>query len=139
MKSRNLEMIYDLIAANYTKNLQPNGKFLHTLTPSTTNTVYEFEANSTDEIVIGEHYNIGLAMSKNNHVSNRIKYYSLLLFPYQESSACEQSAVVPLVISALNRHTMRASTAMCILVLSPLLYAPYPDCHLPPLRHGDES
>lgn len=103
MKSRNLKTIYNLIAANYTKTLQPNGKFLHTFTPSTTNTIYQFEANSADEIVVGEHYNIGfneiggnkvvdlsclsiatnhnkflsysfaIAMSKNNHTSNKNK------------------------------------------------------------------
>lgn len=103
MKSRNLKTIYDLIAANYNKTQLPNGKFLHTFTPSTTNTVYEFEANSADEIVVGEHYNIGfnevggkkivdlsclsvatrhnkflsytfaIAMSENNHTSNKKK------------------------------------------------------------------
>jgi len=103
MKSRTLKTIYNLIAANYTKKPLPNGKFLHEFTPSTTSTVYEFEANGADIMVVGEHYNIGfndvngkrvvdtdclsvatvhnkflsysfaIAMSANNHVANKNK------------------------------------------------------------------
>ena len=65
MKSRDLHTIHDLIASNYTISPLPNGKFLHKFTPKTTNTVYEFEANSASVIEAGERYNIGFIVDKN--------------------------------------------------------------------------
>ncbi|MBU9818311.1 hypothetical protein J1782_00155, partial [Rahnella sp. BCC 1045] len=49
----------DLIASNYTVTSIGGGRFNHSFTPSTTTTVYEFEANSGNYIVEGERYNIG--------------------------------------------------------------------------------
>lgn len=65
MKSRDLFTIHDLIASNYKISQLPNGKFLHSFTPKTTNTVYEFEANSAPVIEEGQRYNIGFATDKN--------------------------------------------------------------------------
>jgi GR25 family glycosyltransferase involved in LPS biosynthesis len=65
MKSRELFTIHDLIASNYTISKLPNGKFLHSFTPQTSNTVYEFEANSAPVIEEGERYNIGFSTGKN--------------------------------------------------------------------------
>ena len=65
MKSRNLFTIHDLIASNYTINKLPNGKYLHCFTPKTTNTMYEFEANSSPIIEEGERYNVGFSVESN--------------------------------------------------------------------------
>jgi len=65
MKSRDLFTIHDLIASNYKISQLPNGKFLHSFTPKTTNTVYEFEANSAPVIEEGQRYNIGFSTDKN--------------------------------------------------------------------------
>ncbi|NIF22564.1 hypothetical protein [Candidatus Pantoea multigeneris] len=59
MKSRNLKTIHDLIVTNYQKHDLGNGRFLHTFQPSTTDTIYQFEANAEDVLVQGERYNIG--------------------------------------------------------------------------------
>lgn len=64
MKSRDLYTIHDLIASNYTITPLSNGKFLHSFTPKTTQTVYEFEANSAPIIEEGERYNIGYTVDK---------------------------------------------------------------------------
>ncbi|MGI2067269.1 hypothetical protein [Shewanella sp. MF08487] len=65
MKSRDLFTIHDLIASNYKISQLPNGKFLHSFTPKTTNTMYEFEANSAPVIEEGQRYNIGFSTVKN--------------------------------------------------------------------------
>ena len=60
MKSRELKTIHNLIVSNYTMTpIGSFGKFLHTFTPETTNTVYSFEANGIPELEEGVHYNIG--------------------------------------------------------------------------------
>lgn len=59
MKSRNLKTIHDLIVTNYQKHDLGNGRYLHTFQPATTDTTYQFEANSENELVPGERYNIG--------------------------------------------------------------------------------
>jgi hypothetical protein len=68
MKSRNLFTIHNLIASNCTITQIAPGKYLHTFTPATTSTVYEFEANATDVITEGEHYNIGFYIENNRNV-----------------------------------------------------------------------
>ncbi|YCH22944.1 hypothetical protein M1D96_05395 [Pseudomonas sp. D1-3] len=60
MKSRNLYTIHDVIISNYAITALPSGKFLHRFTPLTTDTLYEFETNSSNaELVEGHRYNIG--------------------------------------------------------------------------------
>ena len=59
LKSRNLYTIHDLIISNYTITAIGNGKFKHSFTPKTTNTVYEFEGNNSPIVEEGERYNIG--------------------------------------------------------------------------------
>jgi len=59
MKSRALLTTPDLIASNYTTTSIGNGRFIHSFTPSTTATVYEFEANAGNYITNGQRYNIG--------------------------------------------------------------------------------
>ena len=49
--------------------------------------------------------------------------------PSIKAAACVQSAVVPAVTATLTGIPC-ASTARCILLLSPLLYAPSPGCRL---------
>lgn len=93
MKSRNLFTRHDLIASNYTITPLLNGKFLHEFSPSTTDTVYQFEANGSPIIDEGERYNIGFfiddcnrnvielsALSKTSEISPMFCYaYSLQL------------------------------------------------------------
>jgi len=67
MKSRNLKTIHNLIVSNYQKKLLANGRFLHTFTPLTTDTLYSFEANGTDELEEGRNYNIGYYEDNNNN------------------------------------------------------------------------
>ncbi|MEJ8865649.1 hypothetical protein [Pseudomonas jessenii] len=63
MKSRNLYTIHDLIVRDYTISPLPSGKFLHQFKPSTTDTIYQFETNSSAvEMVNGDRYNIGFIM-----------------------------------------------------------------------------
>ena len=59
MKSRELLTTPVLIVTNYT--IVPNGagKFLHSFTPETTNTIYQFVANQEPVLESGQHYNIG--------------------------------------------------------------------------------
>jgi hypothetical protein len=64
MKSRDLFTIHDLIARNYKIIQLPNGKYLHSFTPKTTNTVYEFEASSSPVIEERERYNIGFSIDQ---------------------------------------------------------------------------
>ncbi|WP_346396676.1 hypothetical protein [Pseudomonas syringae] len=60
MKSRNLYTIHDLIVTNYSIVPLSSGKYLHQFTPSTTDTVYQFETNNGNaELEEGERYNIG--------------------------------------------------------------------------------
>ena len=60
MKSRNLYTIHDVIIRNYTVTAMPSGKFLHQFNPLTTDTLYQFETNSSNaELVNGDRYNIG--------------------------------------------------------------------------------
>ncbi len=60
MKSRNLYTIHDLIVRDYTVTALPGGKFLHQFKPATTETLYQFETNSSAiELVDGDRYNIG--------------------------------------------------------------------------------
>lgn len=68
MKSRDLYTIHDLIASNYVITKLSSGLYLHQFTPATTNTLYEFEANATPVIQVGERYNIGYSVdsSKRN-------------------------------------------------------------------------
>lgn len=60
MKSRELKTIHNLIVSNY-KMLptQNEGKFLHTFTPETTDTVYNFQANGIAMLECGQAYNVG--------------------------------------------------------------------------------
>lgn len=58
MKSRDLLTTPVLIVSNY--SIRPiDGKFLHSFTPETTGTVYQFVANQEPQLVEGERYNIG--------------------------------------------------------------------------------
>lgn len=59
MKSRDLQTRHDVIIRNYRIIPLPNGKFLHQFTPFTTDTIYQFEANSAPVLLNGERYNIG--------------------------------------------------------------------------------
>lgn len=59
MKSRDLKTIYDLIVSDYKIIAKGDGKFIHSFKPATTNTLYQFEANGTPEVIEGERYNIG--------------------------------------------------------------------------------
>lgn len=59
MKSRNLKTVHDLIVTNYRILSIGPGKYLHTFTPRTTGTKYQFVANSTPVLVEGRRYNIG--------------------------------------------------------------------------------
>ncbi|AAY37387.1 hypothetical protein Psyr_2348 [Pseudomonas syringae pv. syringae B728a] len=65
VKSRNLHTIHDLIVKDYSVNPTSSGKFLHQFSPSTTDTVYQFETNSSaHELVNGHRYNIGYTIDK---------------------------------------------------------------------------
>lgn len=87
MKSRELKTIYDLIVRDYKIEPSSNGKFIHSFKPSTTDTVYQFEANGTPEVIEGERYNIGFyedkhgnriidtsCLSKNTEVNPMLSY-----------------------------------------------------------------
>jgi hypothetical protein len=65
MKSRELNTIHYLIVSNYKIEPIGNGKFLHSFTPATTETVYKFIANGTPEIEEGQRYNIGYFIDEN--------------------------------------------------------------------------
>lgn len=59
MKSRELHTTPVLIVTNYKIAPHSSGKFLHSFTPETTSTVYQFLANREPVLVEGERYNIG--------------------------------------------------------------------------------
>ena len=87
MKSRNLKTIHDLIVTDYTIEDLRDGRFRHYFHPQTTNTLYEFVANSAPELEEGERYNIGYqttddgkniielsCLSKNTEVNTILSY-----------------------------------------------------------------
>lgn len=59
MKSRELFTTPVLIVTNYTVVPHIGGKFLHSFTPETTSTVYQFIANQEPILEQGQRYNIG--------------------------------------------------------------------------------
>lgn len=59
MKSRELHTTPVLIVSNYNISPDPGGKFLHSFTPETTSTVYQFIANQERVLEEGARYNIG--------------------------------------------------------------------------------
>jgi len=59
MKSRELLTTPVLIVTNYKIAPHASGKFLHTFTPETTGTVYQFIANREPVLEVGQRYNIG--------------------------------------------------------------------------------
>jgi hypothetical protein len=59
MKSRELLTTPVLIVTNYTVAPHSGGKFLHSFTPETTHTVYQFIANQEPVLEEGQRYNIG--------------------------------------------------------------------------------
>ena len=59
MKSRELLTTPVLIVTNYSVVPHASGKFLHSFTPETTNTVYQFIANQEPVLESGQRYNIG--------------------------------------------------------------------------------
>src|ERR1700733_12541810 len=65
MKSRDLFTTPNLIASNYTITKLEDGKYLHKFTPQSTATEYEFLANATPVIEVGERYNIGYTVDAN--------------------------------------------------------------------------
>ncbi|ENY3129603.1 hypothetical protein ACFXAP_003681 [Vibrio cholerae] len=65
MKSRDLNTIHDLIVTNYQFKSIGEGKFEHSFTPATTDTVYKFIANGSPELEEGERYNIGYYIDDN--------------------------------------------------------------------------
>ncbi|WP_409265513.1 hypothetical protein [Pseudomonas sp. KCJK8521] len=68
MKSRDLFTTHDLIASNYVIEKISPGVYLHSFTPATTNTVYEFEASSAPVIVEGERYNVGYLVKDGRNI-----------------------------------------------------------------------
>jgi hypothetical protein len=59
MRSKKLQTVYNVVASNYSIQKLPEGKYLHSFTPFTTNTVYEFIENEVPVITEGKNYNIG--------------------------------------------------------------------------------
>ena len=59
MKSRELLTTPVLIVTNYRIVPHASGKFLHSFTPETTSTVYQFIANQEPVLETGQRYNIG--------------------------------------------------------------------------------
>ncbi|WP_351089707.1 hypothetical protein [Shewanella sp. S1-49-MNA-CIBAN-0167] len=59
MKDRELHTTPTLIVTNYSIRLNKGGKYLHTFTPESTSTVYQFLGNKEAVLVEGERYNIG--------------------------------------------------------------------------------
>lgn len=64
MKSRDLITKHDVIASNYKISPLKGGKYLHTFTPATTTTIYQFEANSSPIVTNGERYNIAYSVDE---------------------------------------------------------------------------
>jgi hypothetical protein len=88
MKSRELCTIHNVIITDYTIEDIGNAKFRHSFHPQNTDTVYEFIANGTPELIEGERYNIGYkkepdgrkyvdisCISKNTKVNPIVSYY----------------------------------------------------------------
>lgn len=59
MKSRELLTTPVLIVTNYRITPHSSGKFLHSFTPETTDTLYQFVANQEPVLDLGQRYNIG--------------------------------------------------------------------------------
>jgi hypothetical protein len=59
MKSRELHTTPVVIVSNYRISPHPSGKFLHTFTPESTSTPYQFMANEEPILKEGERYNFG--------------------------------------------------------------------------------
>lgn len=59
MKSRELHTTPVLIVSNYSITPDSSGKYLHTFTPGSTPTIYQFIANQEPILRQGERYNIG--------------------------------------------------------------------------------
>ena len=59
MKSRELLTTPVLIVTNYKIVPHASSKFLHSFTPETTDTVYQFVANQEPVLEVGQRYNIG--------------------------------------------------------------------------------
>lgn len=62
MKSRDLLTTPVLIVTNYTIVPDKSGKFLHSFTPESTQTLYQFIANREPLLEEGERYNIGYSV-----------------------------------------------------------------------------
>lgn len=57
MRKKELHSVYDVKIRNY--NIQKCGNtFLHSFTPATTETIYQFQGDSVPVLIEGEHYNI---------------------------------------------------------------------------------
>ena len=63
MKSRELQTTPILIVTGYKISPHADGKFLHTFTPETTNTIYQFIANREPLLEEGQRYNIGYTVA----------------------------------------------------------------------------
>ncbi len=57
MKKRDLHSVYDVKIRNY-KIEQSGDSFLHSFTPATTETIYQFQGDSAPVLIEGEHYNV---------------------------------------------------------------------------------
>lgn len=100
MKSRDLLTIHDLIASNYSILRLPSGKYLHKFTPATTETIYEFEANSTPVITMGERYNIGYSVDSNGR--NIVEL----------SALCPSSQINPMFSFLSAQHIARGNLSI---------------------------
>ncbi len=67
MKSRELLTTPVLIVTNYTIAPYSGGKYLHTFTPESTSTVYQFIANQEPLLEEGERYNIGYVVENGSN------------------------------------------------------------------------
>jgi hypothetical protein len=63
MKSNELHTIHDVIVTDYTITKLPGGTARHQFRPSTTSTIYEFEANAVPVVKEGGRYNIGFTVT----------------------------------------------------------------------------
>lgn len=62
MKSRDLRTHHNVIITGYTISPLSTGNYLHQFTPASTDTIYQFEANSAPVLVNGDRYNIGFTL-----------------------------------------------------------------------------
>lgn len=62
MKSRALHTTPVVVVTNYRVASHPDGKFLHSFTPESTNTTYQFIANQEPLLEDGERYSFGYAI-----------------------------------------------------------------------------